>query len=157
MDNMELKDAKACKHQTLSGTWGYTNKFIHVQISIWLTYSQQWDFRIIPHFLSQWLSDYLPISLIPLIVYHNHLGFPESMSASVLNLPQLWEWEIWSCWMEHMEAPTPSPKIISVSDPKTNPEQAPFTCLSWRWQSFPLASRLGEAWRRPRLGRKTSE
>ena len=73
MANMELKDAKACKHQTLSGTWGYTNKFIHVQISIWLTYSQQWDFRIIPHFLSQWLSDNFPISLIPPIVYHDIL------------------------------------------------------------------------------------
>ena len=36
------------------------------------------------------------------------------------------------------QAPTPSPKIISVLGPKNEPKTSPFTCLSWRWQSFPF-------------------
>ena len=63
-------------------------------------------------------------------------------------------------------------KSCQLEVPKTNPKLAPCTCLSWSWQSFPVcyvdergmvfsnacnrgASRLGEAWPRPRLGRKT--
>ena len=70
------------------------------------------------------------------------------------------------------EAPTPSPKIISISGTKNEPKTNPLYLLVLVMTIFPFlfcwwkrsrvskacnrgASRLGEAWPRPRLGRKT--
>ena len=67
------------------------------------------------------------------------------------------------------EAPTPSPKIISVSGAKNEPKRSLFSLLVFVDDNLSLsnmlmkesktckrgASRLGEAWPRPRLGRKT--
>ena len=48
-------------------------------------------------------------------------------------------------------------KSYQFQVPKTNPKLAPCTCLFWSWQSFPFCyvDELGDAWPRPRLGRKT--
>ena len=67
------------------------------------------------------------------------------------------------------EAPTPSPKIMSVSGAKNEPKKKSLFLACLRDDNLPLsnmlmkeskackrgASRLGEAWPRPRLGRKT--
>ena len=79
-----------------------------------------------------------------------------------------------SLWCHTSEAPTPSPKIISVwgakNEPKTSPMYLlilimtifPFLLCWWKRYRYRIskacnrgASRLGEAWPRPRLGRKT--
>ena len=78
-----------------------------------------------------------------------------------------------SPWLETTrEAPTPSPKIIWVWGAKNEPKTSPMYLLALIMTIFPFlfcwwkrcrvskacnwgASRLGEAWPRPRLGRKT--
>ena len=46
-----------------------------------------------------------------------------------------------STFIATREAPTPSPKIISISGTRNEPPKlAPCACLSWLWHSFPFCS-----------------